>query len=78
MAQMSKGNKKKHSTLQKAHYKAYALVNKRLSNKIKRLQRRIRRNAAEIKRKATRTPPRYIKVDQGAIDALALVIKATK
>ena len=75
MATMSKGNKKKHSTLQKTHYQTYKLINKRLSNKIERLQRRIRRNQAEIKRKAARIPPRYIKVDQGAIDALALITK---
>lgn len=58
------------SALQKAHYAAYLLINKRRSNKIKKLKRRIRRNAAEIKRKANRTPPRIVKKDTGAIAAL--------
>ena len=67
-AQVTKG--KRNSPLQKAHYQAYRLINKRRSNLIDRLKRRIRRNAAEIKRKAARTPPRIIKVDKGAIDRL--------
>ena len=66
----SKGNTKTHSPLQKAHYQAYRLVNRGLTNKIKRLKSRIRRNASEIKRKAARTPPRIIKVEVGAISAL--------
>ncbi len=69
MAQ-NKGLTKKHSPLQKAHYQAYRLVNKRLANKIKKLRRRIRLNAAEITRKAGRKPPREVKLDVGAIDRL--------
>ena len=61
------------SPRQKAHYEAYRLINKRLSNKIRKLKRRIRRNAAEIKRKANRNPPRIVKVDKGAIAALKMI-----
>ncbi len=69
-ATQSKGHKKRNSPLQKAHYQAYRLINKRRSNLIARLKCRIRRNKAEIKRKAARTPPRVIKVDRGAVNRL--------
>jgi len=69
----SKGNTKHNSPLQKAHYAAYRLINKRRSNKIKKLRRRIRLNAQEIKRKANRNPPRKIKVDKGAIATLKVL-----
>ena len=42
----SKGNRKRTSTLQKAHYQAYRLVDKGKINLIKRLKTRIRRNKA--------------------------------
>ena len=66
----SKGNRKRISTLQKAHYQAYRLVDKGKINLIKRLKTRIRRNEAEIKRKGLRSPLRAINVDIGAIDRL--------
>ena len=66
----TQGNSKRSSALQKAHYQAYLLVNRRLSNKIKRLKRRIRLNEKMIVRKAKRNPPRVIKIDSGAVDAL--------
>lgn len=68
--QGSKGNRKKNSKLQKAHYDFYKSSGRRISNKIKKLQTRIRRNAAEIRRKANRTPPRIIKVDSAAVNRL--------
>ena len=75
MANQSKGSTKRHSELQKAHYKAYRLVNQARKNLIKRLTTRIRRNEAEIKRKAKKG--RSIKVDVGAVNALKRVLSAT-
>ena len=69
-SQGSKGNRKRNSARQKDHYKAYRLVDKASINKIKRLRRRIRKNEAMAKRKTKRTPPRDVKPDIGAINAL--------
>ena len=68
------GLKKRHSELQKAHYKAYRLVDKASVNLIKSLRVRIKRNEAMIKRKAKRNPPREVKVDVGAIRALKIAL----
>lgn len=64
----SKGLKKRHSTLQKDHYKAHHF--KLSGNKIERLKRHIKRNALEIEKKAARKHPRVINVDQQAINRL--------
>ena len=69
----SKGNTKRTSPLQKAHYETYRMIFKRRTNKIKKLKRRIRLNAKMIARKAKRKPPRIVKVDRGAIAALKLL-----
>ena len=60
----SKGNRKRHSPLQKEHYKAHYY--KLPGNKIEKLRRHIRRNAYMIRKKASRG----IKRDQQAIDRL--------
>ena len=64
----NQAHSKRHSELQKAHYKAYRLVGQARKNLIKRLTTRIRRNEAEIKRKDRKG--RIIKVDVGAVNAL--------
>ena len=66
----SKGNTKRHSELQKYHYKAYRAENRAKKNKIARLRRRIRKNEAMAKRKAKRSPARTVRPDIGAIAAL--------
>ena len=76
MANQSKGSTKRHSELQKAHYKAYRLVNQARKNLIKRLKTRIRRNEAEIKRKGKRAGMKsyLVKIDVGAVNALKRVL----
>ena len=66
----SKGLRKKHSSLQKAHYQAYRLVDRARLNLIKRLETRIRRNARLAAVKAARKPPRAVRPDVGAINRL--------
>lgn len=66
----SKGNTKRHSELQKSHYKAYRLVDRARTNKIAKLRHRIRLNEAMAKRKAKRKNPRVVRPDVGAINAL--------
>ena len=66
----SKGLTKRHSALQKAHYQISRTEDRPRLNLIKRLRTRIRRNEAMIKRKAKRNPPRMVKVDVGAVNAL--------
>lgn len=66
----SKGNTKRHSELQKTHYKVYRTVDRALTNKIRRLRRRIRINEAMAKAKAKRKTPREVRPDVGAINAL--------
>ena len=70
MPSISRGQAKRNSPLQMAHYKDYRLVDRAKVNLIKRLKSRIRRNAAMIERKAKRNPPRDVRVDTGAINAL--------
>ena len=66
----SKGLTKRHSALQKAHYQIFRTEGRAKLNLIKRLRTRIRRNAAMVKRKAKRNPPRIVRVDAGAVNAL--------
>ena len=52
MSEGSKGNRKRTSALQKAHYASHPF--KLAKNKLKRLKRHVKRNAYDRKRKARR------------------------
>ena len=64
--QTTKG--KRHSPLQKAHYKAHPP--KVLRNKLRRLRAHIKRNAYDAMRKLRRKPSRVVRIDNQAVSAL--------